>query len=374
MEMLLNRTCPSENMADNDPSAFWDHGPHFDAHRIGWTVSGAFAFVATVVSIYLIIKHSQYYHRPDCQRHIIRIILIIPIYAVISWLSYRFFHYSIYFEAVRDCYEAFVIAAFFALLTQYVEDSTEETKEILNNIEKKSCPFPLGCYRYRPTSERFLHMAKWGILQYVVLYPLITLAILITEAFGVYCVESMRFVFAQVYLKSAQLLSVTVALYALVVFYNAISDAIASEKPFFKLLCVKMVVFFSFWQALILSVLASIGLIHETQYWTRSNIGRGINSLLICFEMMIFAILHIYAFPYKPFRDFGNRVRTPLFKGIIDAFNPIDTLREIVFVTQKVWDIIKQRHTKASPEKGQFDIHRAVSLKYQKHKYQNLEA
>ncbi|CAG8735708.1 39427_t:CDS:2, partial [Gigaspora margarita] len=279
MEMLLNRTCPSENMADNDPSAFWDHGPHFDAHRIGWTVSGAFAFVATVVSLYLIIKHSQYYHRPDCQRHIIRIILIIPIYAVISWLSYRFFHYSIYFEAVRDCYEAFVIAAFFALLTQYVEDSSEETKEILNNIEKKSCPFPLGCYRYRPTSERFLHMAKWGILQYVVLYPLITLAILITEAFGVYCVESMRFVFAQVYLKSAQLLSVTVAL-----------------------------------------------------------------------------------------------ARTPLFKGIIDAFNPIDTLREIVIVTQKVWDIIKQRRTKASPEKGQFDIHRAVSLKYQKHKYQNLEA
>ncbi|CAG8772389.1 6504_t:CDS:2, partial [Dentiscutata heterogama] len=108
-----------------------------------------------------------------------------------------------------------------------------------------------------PTNERFLHIAKWGILQYVVLIPLITLTTLITEALGVYCAESMSFVFAKVYLKSAQILSVTVAMFALIVFYSAINEAIASEKPFLKLLCVKLVVFFSFWQAVTLSILES---------------------------------------------------------------------------------------------------------------------
>ncbi|CAG8606558.1 6737_t:CDS:2 [Dentiscutata erythropus] len=317
MDDLVNRTCPTENMADNDPSVFWDNGPHWDGK------------ISTA-----------------CR--------------------------SNYFDAVRDCYEAFVIAAFFALLTQYVEDAPEENKEELAKIKEK-CSFPLWCYRYRPTNERFLNIAKWGILQYVVLIPLITLATLITEATGVYCAESMSFAFAKIYLKSLQILSVTVAMYALIVFYSAIKDAIASEKPFFKLLCVKLVVFFSFWQAVTLSILASAGVIHESQYWTKANISRGINSLIICFEMMIFAFLHVYAFPYKPFRDYGKRTRTPVLKGLMDALNPIDIVWEVIFVSQKVWDIYKQRHTKVSPEKDAFNIHRAITLKRQKHKYQNLE-
>ena len=40
------------------------------------------------------------------QRYIIRILLMVPIYAIISWLSYRFFRDAIYYETVRDCYEA----------------------------------------------------------------------------------------------------------------------------------------------------------------------------------------------------------------------------------------------------------------------------
>ncbi|CAG8620688.1 1363_t:CDS:2 [Racocetra fulgida] len=141
---FVNTTCPSENKIENDPSAFWDNGPHFD-----------------------------------------------------------------------DCYEAFVLAAFFALLTQYVEDSPEESKEMLDNAAKKSCPFPLCYYRYRPTSESFSNIVKWGILQYVALIPIITFATLITEAFGVYCAESMSLVFAKVYLKTAQVICVTIAMYAL---------------------------------------------------------------------------------------------------------------------------------------------------------------
>ncbi|CAG8657599.1 19711_t:CDS:2 [Racocetra persica] len=309
---LVNTTCPSENKIENDPSAFWDNGPHLDAHRIGWAVSGLCAFVATVVSLYLIIKHSQYYHRPEYQRHIIRIVLMVPIYAVISWLSYRFFHYSIYFETVRDCYEAFVLAAFFALLTQYVEDSPDESKEMLDKASKtkKKCPSPLCCYRYRPTSENFSNMVKWGILQYVALIPIITFTTLITEAFGVYCAESMSLVFAKVYLKTAQVISVTIAIYALVVFYEVIHDAIASERPFFKFLCVKLVVFFSFWQSLILSILASN-----------------------------------------------------------------DMVKDFIAVTIKVWDIARQRRIKRkASEKDRFSLHRALtSRRKQKYKNSNLE-
>lgn len=39
------------------------------------------------------------------QRHIIRIILMIPIYAITSWLSYFYYHQGVYIELIRDCYE-----------------------------------------------------------------------------------------------------------------------------------------------------------------------------------------------------------------------------------------------------------------------------
>jgi hypothetical protein len=30
---------------------------------------------------------------------------MVPIYALMSWLSLRFYNYSIFFDVVRDCYE-----------------------------------------------------------------------------------------------------------------------------------------------------------------------------------------------------------------------------------------------------------------------------
>lgn len=52
--------------------------------------------------------HLRYYSSPNEQRHIVRILFIVPIYAFDSWLSLLFFtndQYYVYFDTVRDCYE-----------------------------------------------------------------------------------------------------------------------------------------------------------------------------------------------------------------------------------------------------------------------------
>ncbi|CAG8454989.1 11331_t:CDS:2 [Diversispora eburnea] len=159
--------CPADNKNETDPTSFWDNGPHFDAHRIGWTVSGLCALFATLISFYLIIKHCQNYHK---------------------------------------------------------------------------------------------------------------------------------------------------------------------------------VIFFSFWQDVLLSILAEVGVIKETKYWTSANISRGLNALLICLEMVIFAFLHIYAFDYRKYRDIEGikrkHKRSPISKGILDAFNPKDIYNEIKFVCKYIWYLI----------------------------------
>lgn len=55
-----------------------------------------------------IYMHLRYYNSPNEQRHIVRILFIVPIYAFDSWLSLLFFtndQYYVYFDTVRDCYE-----------------------------------------------------------------------------------------------------------------------------------------------------------------------------------------------------------------------------------------------------------------------------
>ena len=57
----------------------------------------------------------RYYSNPAEQRWIVRILFIVPVYAFESWLSLLFFshdNYYVYFNAVRDCYEGFVIYNF----------------------------------------------------------------------------------------------------------------------------------------------------------------------------------------------------------------------------------------------------------------------
>ena len=48
--------------------------------------------------------------------------------------------------------------------------------------------------------------------------------------------------------------------------------------------------------------------------------------MLICFEMIIFATMHIWAYSYKDF-DLGPDRKTPAFKALLDALNPWDTVR-----------------------------------------------
>lgn len=66
---------------------------------------------------------------------IIRILLMIPIYSTVSFLSYLYYKHSIYFEVLRDCYEAFAIASFFTLLCNYIAPNLHEQKDYFRQVQ-----------------------------------------------------------------------------------------------------------------------------------------------------------------------------------------------------------------------------------------------
>lgn len=93
---------------------------------------------------------------------------MVPIYSVTSFLSYFFYNEALYFQLVRDCYEAFVISSFFHLLLSYLScpEPTEEEaspppsikklerhkrlKEVFKDVKVGKWMFPFGAVKWRP--------------------------------------------------------------------------------------------------------------------------------------------------------------------------------------------------------------------------------
>eukprot|EP01124_Arcella_intermedia_P025509 TRINITY_DN4569_c0_g1_i1.p1 TRINITY_DN4569_c0_g1~~TRINITY_DN4569_c0_g1_i1.p1 ORF type:complete len:222 (-),score=74.95 TRINITY_DN4569_c0_g1_i1:37-630(-) len=109
-------------------------------------------------------------------------------------------------------------------------------------------------------------------------------------------------------------------------------------SPIAKFICIKAILFFSFWQSVLIAGIAYVGVI-PNQYglWTKDHIARGIQDFIICVEMCILAASHPFVFSYKPyipddashyFRH-KNKVITPVKHFAKDVVNPKDVVKDI---------------------------------------------
>ena len=78
---------------------------------------------------------------------IIRVLFMVPIYSVVSFLSYYFYTRAVYFEVIRDCYEAFAIASFFSLLCAYVAPDLHDQKDYFRKIRPRGWIMPISQFK-----------------------------------------------------------------------------------------------------------------------------------------------------------------------------------------------------------------------------------
>ncbi|KAJ2916305.1 hypothetical protein MD484_g4124, partial [Candolleomyces efflorescens] len=315
--------------------------------QVGWIVCGSFTAVAAVASFWLINKHLQWYTNKREQRYIVRLLFLVPIYALISFASFLFWNNATPLILVRDAYEAIVLTAFFYLLLVYLSPDPEEQKRIFLKAGLSKANDQDGLY--------FLQLMKWGVLQYCVIRPLTTLIAVILDYAGYYCESSWSPVWGHVWIVIIISISVTIAMYCLIQLYLPVSKELKPHRPILKLFSVKAVVFLTFWQATLLSGLSMLGVVKDTKYMTAEDINIGIGAILECFEMMIFAFVHIKAFTYKPYRPFHNPAskdppprRTPRFRSLGHALDFRETFREIWIGCVYMFD--KMRGREPSPD------------------------
>ncbi|KAF4577519.1 hypothetical protein EYR40_003060 [Pleurotus pulmonarius] len=305
-------TCAAENAASIDQSHFWDgENLNWEAHRIGWAIAGGCAVLTVIITTLSVRQHCRSYTNPAEQRQILRILYMPAIYAIISFFSYRFFRSYTYYSLVEIAYEAITLSAFLLLIIEYVAStaSGHNAHAALERKDKSPLPIPVRTLPVWPTKPYFMHTVKWSVLQYVIIRPACSIAGIICEKVGVLCeAEGFDPRYARVYIEAVNFLSISIALYGLLLFYDLMKHELRGRRPLAKFLSIKLIVMFTFYQSFVFSALEG-RVIHETQYWTVSNIKNGLNALAICIEMVFFAALMWWAYTPREYAKPGPPTR-----------------------------------------------------------------
>jgi hypothetical protein len=145
---------------------------------------------------------------------------------------------------------------------------------------------------------------KHGVLQYVVVKTIASVLTFVFQSMDVYGEGLFEWNVAYPYLAFVLNCSVMYALYCLVKLFHAINDELRHPidwHPLGKFLCVKGVVFFTWWQGVIIFYLKAHGIIDDIGSWTGEQVANGLIDYCICIEMVGFSIAHAYTFTYEEY-------------------------------------------------------------------------
>ncbi|KER19829.1 hypothetical protein T265_11495 [Opisthorchis viverrini] len=284
-----------------------------------WFIGGVFVLGAVPISLWTILDHLINYTKPYLQRHIIRYFLLpcplnlyfrilwmVPIYALDAWFALKFPPNAIYFDTLRECYEAYVIYNFLAFLLNYLRHEHPDFIYVIEQKPQVKHLIPFCCCPNWTMGRRFIDHCRHGALQYTVIRPITTAIALICDRLGVYGEGDFNFKHAFVYLTIINNVSQVWALYCLILFYQCTKEELRPMSPVSKFLCVKFVVFMSFWQSILIFILAVTGVFKDVKIWEMTDvasIGIVLQNFAICIEMFFAALAHHFSFSHLPYVD-----------------------------------------------------------------------
>ena len=251
------------------------------------------SIIISLIGIYLQLKN---YRKPFEQRLIVRILVIVPLFAISCYSKLINNTIGSIIEPIREIYEAFVIYTFYKLLVLMLGG---ERKIILMTLNKEPIshllPINLILGKINISHPKDFLTIKRCILQYVWVKPLLFLIIYISKIIGIYQINNLKISSISLWIGLLYNLSVTISLYSLGIFWKCLYDELNIFQPWSKFLCVKLIIFASYWQGILIGIMNWFGIFEN------ESAGEIIQNGLLSFEMIFFAILHWKSFPYKDF-------------------------------------------------------------------------
>jgi hypothetical protein len=228
---------------------------------------------------------------------------MVPVYALDSLFGMTLRDYAIGFSVFRECYESFALYSFFQYLVvclggkQILADMMRAQPQVEHTA-------PCSCWMQNwPMGPAFLQYTSVGILQYVPIKLLCSLVAFISGLAGCYGAGTFETDVAYPYISFVVNCSQCWALYCLVLFYLGTHKELEARgvQPVGKFAAIKLIIFFTWWQSLSIALAVHFKVIraeyfvtctkeNEIDCWTIDEISESLNDVIICGEMLFFAL------------------------------------------------------------------------------------
>lgn len=328
---ISNIVAPSDNDSQDKEL------PLFLQTTLAHLLAATFVWAGIFISCHHIYQHLRFYTLPSEQRCIVRILFIVPIFGVDSWLSLFFINRSsyVYFDSVRDWYEAFVIYNFMHLCYEYLGGESNIMSEIRGKPIQTSWYDGSCFFRGRTYTIEFLRFCKQATLQFCIIKPLMSVLTLMLQATGRYHDGDWSPGSCYFYITMVYNLSVSLALYGLILFYQATKELLSPYEPVWKFLSIKSIIFMSFWQGSLLAILEKVGVLKPYSLDAEPGaLAAGYQNFFICIEMLFAAIALRYAFPYEIYSygdSYGRSVTMQsISSSLKETINPRDIMTDAI--------------------------------------------
>ncbi|XP_038055689.1 transmembrane protein 184C-like [Patiria miniata] len=268
-----------------------------------------FAMVASLaISAWGIINHIQCFTRPAMQKYIIRILLMIPIFELTSWFALRFPDSGIYLESIRQLYQAVLVYNYVVYLVAFFE----EVPNFDNRLAMKPqirVPRPF-CWKKATPNKRLIQKCKYGMFSYKIIrivFTIISLTAFQTKTFlqGWFSPDG-AYLWVTIFLTIAQIC----AMFCLSLLRKVTREELQMlPKSSSQFVGVHLALFFDHFQTMFLRLLANSGAIKSSYpgfVGDKQEFATMLENFLLCFEMVLVALLFNYAFDYRRYKVEGQ--------------------------------------------------------------------
>eukprot|EP01024_Parvocaulis_polyphysoides_P035573 TRINITY_DN3152_c0_g2_i2.p1 TRINITY_DN3152_c0_g2~~TRINITY_DN3152_c0_g2_i2.p1 ORF type:complete len:461 (-),score=26.32 TRINITY_DN3152_c0_g2_i2:556-1938(-) len=246
--------------------------------------------------------HLTNYKYPRLQMCCMRILLLAPFFAFVSWLMMVFLPRAAFFEVFRDAYETYALYLFWIMLVLYCGGQRKVIEflddEYTTNQQHRQrcwlCPLlkPFGChiptFAFKGSTSHFSYW-RIAVMQWLFVKPGITLAIAILDTLG-FDDRLQR-------VRVITLIATSVAMHSVFETYVYMYSHLKGLEGSKKFLAIKLLVGVTLGQQLIFNLLVGAGVIREGSFgYTAEDRALRMSATITIVQMLAFSIMLSYVF------------------------------------------------------------------------------
>ncbi|KZM19009.1 hypothetical protein ST47_g9836 [Ascochyta rabiei] len=315
-----SHVCPAENLAGLPIIPIIGK---YTFHELATIIAGACGLFSALICGFIVAGHATNYSFPVQQRQVIRIVLLIPWVALFCFLVVLEEKAGNYLFEGLDFGCAIALSAFLLLMCDFVLSHPEGFDDLFGAGARAR-----GALQTK--GPGWLKRIWFGVLQFIPTSIIIWIGTIVALGVGRFCRQSNSIHFAHIWITIFKFIVTAISILCCLRFYSRNKPKLLQHNILLKLFTFKSIIGLNVVQTFVINILAGNGTLSPNKYMTYQDVNDGLASLILACELPFFALLMIFAFPSKPYKNSNRAAGAGPVKAIFEALDIRDLLGAIV--------------------------------------------